>query len=228
MNLNKLIPLAFLSLITIGSTTAQENKTNSLNNSFSETKIKKGTVLISGVSNVSGSSSSFSESDNDASLLSFNLSPSVGYFVFDNLVIGLSYDLQFDREKKEVSFSTYLPDMTFTRETMDQKVRVMVNSLSFFTRYYFGERQVKPYLGLEAGYGVVSVSTVNYIPSRFGNENPIPEDDNLVLGAISGGVNIFVSKNAAIDASLFYGRSYPNKAEATALIGTNIGFSIFF
>lgn len=185
--------------------------------------------MISGVTNLSGSyTEPFFETDNDISFISFNLSPSAGYFIEDNLLIGLSYGLQFDQEKQEVSFTTYLPDMTFTRKTIDQKVRVMVNSLSLFTRYYFGERQIKPYLGLEAGYGVVSVSTKNFRPSGIGQENSIPEDDNLVLGAISGGVNIFVSRNAAIDASLFYGRSYPNKAESTALLGTNIGFSIFF
>jgi len=112
---------------------------------FAQTE--KGKFIFSGASELSFSSmTSQMEYDgkdigDDHKVTSFNIKPAVGYFVMDNLSLGLNFD--YESEKYE----------------NDKNKTFMVGPMA---RYYFGSSKFKPYVHADLMFGSMKNEGENY------------------------------------------------------------------
>lgn len=150
---------------------------------FSQTN--KGTILIDAQSNLSLSFTTqkseynglSSDADKSTNLI---LSPSMGYFIADNFVLGLSLPVRFYSSKEE--------DYTVSQTSF---------GFGPFARFYFGTSNIKPFLQANVGY----VTNSYKIENSFDNENG---SSNGILFGFGGGVAFFIKESIAINASISY------------------------
>lgn len=171
---------------------------------------EKGKWLVSGASNIGFNSVSTKFKADGMSVdgpkvNTFNISPSVGYFVVDNLSVGLSLGYtntstkDEDGEKASSSTFTFLPSLTY-----------------FFTK----NTTVKPYLGAGAGYASFK--------EKYGS---VAETNGGFAWEVQGGLAYFVNQKAAINFGLGYGEVSVEQSGFTVnanTFGAKIGFSLFF
>lgn len=169
---------------------------------------EKGKWLVSGSSNVGFNSVSTKFTANGMSVdgekvNTFNISPSVGYFVVENLSVGLSLGFTNsstteDDDKISASTFTVLPTASY-----------------FFTK----NTTVKPYLGAGVGYS-----------SYQQKYNSVAQTNGGLAWEVGGGLAYFINPKIGINLGLGYGQvSIEDSGVTTKLntFGSKIGFSLF-
>lgn len=153
--------------------------------------------------------------EEDATVNTFNVNPSVGYFVMDNLAVGLDFGYTNASQKED--------DYKF----ITSMVSVMPNA----TYYFYNEGNFIPYLGAGAGYAAVT-----YKEKESGSSYSETYDGFAWKG--KGGVVYLINKNLGLDLGLSY-TQFNNKETDTVMgstvtqknkvgtFGVNVGFSIF-
>jgi outer membrane protein W len=134
--------------------------------------------------------------------------PAFGYFVADNLSVGISLPLSFQKN----GYDLY-------------EIKESVYGASLFGRYYLGENQWKPFVGAEVGY----------LASKSYSEVTGSEMDDLFGGlayAASIGMSSFINQHVSFDFSVGYAHAnmgYSQDRElkmAISGIGIEVGLSI--
>jgi len=171
---------------------------------------EKGDFVITASSSLEFSSLS-SESNNGINTIdegrinTFGLSPGVGYFIFNNLAVGLQYT--FDRyvEKEEPIDYTETTHMVLP-----------------FAQLYFFKSNTRPFL--IAAYG----------PGRFKSGYEEKDTQKISAYQLGGGLAVFVNQHISLEFGLAYASATAkykssNQVDWTTLtkgFGGNIGFSI--
>ncbi len=138
----------------------------------------------------------------------FEINPNAGYFIIDNLAIGL-----------DLSFST-------TKNKFDDGMDISDDTTNAFgvlpsATYYFKNDKLAPYLGV--GVGFLSISS--------GDED-FNKSSGLAVGA-TGGLAYFLNTSVSLNFGVTYLYSnQTNKAESdfkvkSNVIGANIGFAVY-
>ena len=177
----------------------------------------KGKFILSGGTNLQFSSSNeeyvFSNSSSKTKQSSISFRPTMGYFVIDNLAIGLSGN-----------FST----STQEEKSFGKQISTSATIMSMAMYYFPMEGKIRPLLQIGAGY---SSMAQKYTPLQQGSE-----DKRLYSGFtynFGGGIAYFITENISFD----FGVSYTNtnfkikdnnitKLKLGNLDG-NIGISVF-
>ena len=146
----------------------------------------------------------------------FNLTPSMGYFVANNLAVGL--DLGF------VSITEKYEDYKFVTSTLSLMPTV--------TYYFKKESNIAPYLGAGVGYASISEK------ESIGSYSEKTTNDGFAWKA-KGGVVYLITPSIGVDLGLSYGEVSNNEdvsfnggkikaTNKTSTLGINAGFSFFF
>ncbi len=169
---------------------------------------EQGKFVIGGSSDLSFISTSSEVDGNDAGDSSeFEFSVDGGYFVIDNLAVGLGVDLAFGKEEEpgfeEEKSTTFL--------------------VGPFARYYFLEDKIRPFAQGSVAFGKNKTEAGS---NEF-------KSDAFAFG-FDAGVAIFLNDNISIDAALGYARTKisPDVEGARDLeangFGLAVGFNLFF
>lgn len=132
---------------------------------------------------------------------SFSFSPTLGFFVVDNLAIGIGLP---------ISVSRYQDDR--------QRYTSRNSSVAFapFGRYYFGAANIKPFL--EARFGIEHFKTVQTGRADY-------TDQALFVG-FGGGVAFFLNEHVALEPKLSYD-AY-SRDNTNSAFNFNVGFQVYF
>jgi opacity protein-like surface antigen len=174
---------------------------------------EKGSFLLSGSGSLDFAWLSLKlENDNtseDAGKMSnLEFTPGAGYFIADNLAVGLEFSLSSASQKED-----------------GDKYTETTTMLLPFARLYFGKSNVKPFVQAGVGPGW----------EKWGYKND-KETENLVGYEFDGGLAVFISPNISLDFILGYAgatakiKDYQNVEWKTTAsgFGGSIGFSIIF
>ena len=172
---------------------------------------EKGNWVISGSTSISFASTSATfefdgeEAGEDEKLSNFSITPAVGYFVIDNLAVGV--DLSFSSLKEDYDGEDYTVSSFYVMPTG--------------TYYFSAGDSLKPYVGV--GFGLISTSS--------GDED-INKSSGLAIRG-KGGLAYFLNESIALDFSVQYlNTNQKNKEESdfvtkNSSIGVGLGFSLF-
>jgi outer membrane protein len=176
---------------------------------------EKGKLLLSGATGLQFLSTNLEveydgQSQGDFDQSSFSFTPGIGYFVIDNLAVGLSAN--FETLTQEDLGDTYTANSTTILPTL---------------LYYFPlESKLRPYAQLAAGF--TSAKEKETIDS-FSVESKL-NGTSLVFG---GGASYFINKTISLDFGLAYGITTLKDSDDSDLVqkqktfGASVGFSIF-
>jgi len=135
-------------------------------------------------------------------ITSFSISPQGGYFVAENLALGLSADFAYTRFTSEFS-------PTFEGNSIGYGVGP-------FARYYIGDSRLRPLIQLLYSY--------NY--SRLDVTSQVNETTTQLFAA-GGGVAYFLTDNVAFESLISYNRDLNRNAAAPNSIDISFGFQIY-
>jgi hypothetical protein len=143
-----------------------------------------------------------------SSSTTIGLSPNVGYFVADGLMIGLNFSI----------FSTSNKD-----EGDDERYGSTLTTFQPMLRYYFTTTKVRP-------YGEVRGGILNF------KDKEEDEGDSATLFGLKGGAAIFLNEKVSLDLFLDYNMGFNNEEDeftgeeiknTSSLVSFGAGFSIF-
>ena len=174
---------------------------------------EKGSFLLSGSGSLDFASmkvkvESGDYSEESGKISTFEFTPAAGYFVLNNLAVGVQYSMSSTSEKDDGDKYTESTTMLFP-----------------FALLYFGKGNVKPFV--QAGYGP------GWAKLKYDNEK---ETQKLSGYELVGGLAIFLNQYVSLDLSLGYASAkaifksnYNTDIKSTTSgMGGNIGFSVFF
>jgi outer membrane protein len=165
------------------------------------------------------------QTQNGGKNFSGSISPSAGYFIIDNLLIGTGVP---------VSYSAY----RFPSNFNSVESATTSYGLSPFARYYIGKNHLKPYIGLAYSYS--RTSTRQTQPDFTGQVTKQTTTGSVTNLVPTIGVAYFITDNVALNAGLNYSIqsisseardanmnpvSYSYKQNLLSLV---IGFQLFF
>ena len=185
--MKKLLFTAAIAVFGFTTVNAQETKEES---TFG---FEQGNIIVEG--NIGFNSSKSTESDNTGDLFenntsSINFNPKAGYFISDDLVIGV--ELNFGSAKDE---DTFIGTTGFITESKTNNLGAGV-----FARYYFLElgKRFKTYGEFGAGFNSAKAET-----SQTGSTSLLQDSESNSIGAGLGlGINYFISDSFAINFGL--------------------------
>jgi outer membrane protein len=164
-------------------------------------QLEKGNIFIQGSSSIGFSSEKYTyisggTSTESSKSTNFGFSPKVGYFVIDNLPLGLLIDVN-----------------AYKNKAIDSDNQNTSNELLFgpFARYYFlPQNELKPMAEIYAGFGG-SKDKSDY--SGYSNESKY----GIIKLGIGAGASYFVTDHVAIDMIIGYNSSrYKLKSHTAA------------
>lgn len=144
---------------------------------------------------------------------SFEFTPRIGYFLANNLVVGIDF-----------------LNSTATEKQDGDKYKTSTFALGPFARVYLGNTNVKPFLHAGFGFGK---NTEKYNSSSAGYpDNKVKS--NLTTYDVGGGVSFFLTSKVALEVGISYGNAsskftnYYNEDATNKVkgIASSIGFSI--
>jgi outer membrane protein len=147
-------------------------------------------------------------SEDAGKMTNLEFTPGVGYFIANNLAVGLEFSISSASQKNDGDKYTETTTMLWP-----------------FARLYFGKSNVKPFVQAGVGPGW----------EKWGYKND-KETENLIGYEFDGGLAVFLSPNISLDLILGYGGAtakitdYRNMEWKTTAsgFGGSIGFSIVF
>lgn len=214
----KKLLLKILALFTISSTFAQTNQ---------------GQINVGASSNLSftfqnGNIEFDGEDIGDIpDITTFEFSPQIGYFVVDNLLLGLGTSISSEKFSTENEFSNF----------EDKSTTFAIGPL---LRYYFLNENIKPYLQGSIAYATNKIESKSEFDSDFGFENTetIEQKQNGFAFGFDAGVAFFLNKVISLDLGVGYARTSlsPNNGDdgeedvksKSNIIGAVVGFNLFF
>ncbi len=157
---------------------------------------------------------------------SFAIAPTAGYFVIDNLQVGLVLALSTEKvEGERQNFNNFGP------QTNSFESKLSTFAVGPFVRYYFLENSIKPFVQASVAY----VSTKNESDDEFSS---FESKSNGIGFGFDAGVAFFLNNFISLDLGVGYSRSIitPNNGDEgeddfkTKLnaIRANVGFNLFF
>lgn len=204
---------------------------------------EKGKILVGADSNMNFSAltnkgkSDLYESDNYKTS-NFTFSPKIGYFVANNLSLGVEVPFSFSKFK---SSSIRVNDLYYSSQYFNQEDKNTSITFAPFVKYYFNaNKTIKPFLQGQIGLGVSKFTTNrNYYVNNF---DPTIESynstskSNLFMYGVDGGLAIFFNDKISLDIALGYASTTfkrkednpYNYKEITSGFVSNIGFSLYF
>ncbi len=149
-----------------------------------------GKFLIGAGTQIGASFLTYKYQENGQSIGSYNvntysINPSIGYFLINNLEIGVTgiYSSQYQKEGSEVfSTSEY--------------------GIGPMCRYYFGHSKIKPYINGSIIF--VTISYSNPEETEFGTIDNVTSTSKGNIFNVGPGVSIFVNNFLAIDGQIDY------------------------
>jgi outer membrane protein len=177
----------------------------------------KGNYIVSGSTGLQFLSSNTKnvydgQTQNELDTKTFSFNPSVGYFIIDNLAIGLSCN---------ITSTKYEPNEDNYSKSASTLIAPTV-------MYYFPvDGKIRPFAQL--GLGLQSVT--NKVKGSYSEDKQTL--DGLAVN-VGGGVSYFVSKYVSIDLYLSYTKSNLKDTDdekfkiKQGTFGSNIGISVFF
>lgn len=184
---------------------------------------EKGSFIISGQTNL-GFASTTVKYKNDGQTFdgpktnTFNISPSVGYFVINNLALGVALDFNSSTTKLKTGTVIESPDdqifINGTKETQTT-LSIIPNAT-----YFFSEGKTRPFLSAGLGLGNNKYKS---------NVNGSSSMNGLVWTA-NGGFIFLIAPSVSIDLGLGYA-NYSFKNDGVKInsgaFGANAGISVF-
>jgi outer membrane protein len=167
----------------------------------------RGSFLISassslGYSSLSRKNEQYSVGSDAGKVSTLQLNPGVGYFLANNLALGV-----------QLSIKSYT-----TKQNMSRDSESLAMILAF-SRLYFGSGSSKPFVQGAVGIGRQEVGIKN------------PKIENVSGYEVDGGVAIFLTPNIALEFILGYTRvtsGYSDNSSTLRGLGTQVGFSLAF
>ncbi len=152
---------------------------------------EEGNILVAGKSNFQALSSSNSWKSDvdkgvDTKIIQLNFTPTVGYFVIDNLAIGVMFSMYYSSENEDDG---------------SEKTNTLT-VLMPFARYYFGAEVIRPFVELAAGLGNQK-TYYNSVNESFDFDSYA----SVKTGQMSGGIDFFLNDNVALELGLGYAYS---------------------
>ena len=168
---------------------------------------EKGKWTVSGNTSLQILNTGESGYDNKTNI---TLNTSAGYFVINNLAIGVSFAAVSQEGYSAISIIHTEPNGW---QSIKQEIHhVSISVLPTATYYFPTASKIKPYIQAGIGYGTTKIS-FNFT-------------DGLALGG-GGGIAYFINKNVSLDFGLQYLRNdYDGSIYST--FGGVVGFSLFF
>lgn len=182
---------------------------------------EKGNFTFSGSSTISFSSSKLQgefegeEVGDETTVNLFTLTPSVGYFVIDNL--SLNVEVGYSSQKQENDISEF-----------------KTNTLGLFLggNYFFetGSEKFKPFVGLSGGLSSAK-TTINF-DNGFDPQESTDESSGFTY-VVRGGLSYFINQNVSVDFLLRYLSANLEDGDDSDFVvkdrsfGVGLGFSIF-
>jgi outer membrane protein len=190
---NNFIVLVFLLLCISGF--SQE-----IDTTIEDNPVSKGTIFLSGQSSFRAGLSGLDNPFFNYS--SYSISPTIGYFLIDNLVVGAG--VNFSGFKATGSSPSEFPSES------ESKGRGI--SFAPFVRYYFNTGRIKPYVGGSVGFGSnkarnESTIIINGVSNFAENERKQRSTEYTA----TGGVAIFLTKYISVDTGVQYNNSTFNR-----------------
>ena len=188
---NIFIVLAFLLFCISGFSQDTEDTNDAV-----DSPVSKGTIFLSGQSRFSAGLNEIDDPSFNSS--SYSISPTIGYFLIDNLVVGA-----------EVSFSGFKNTRDGSGEfSSELESRGRGISFSPFARYYFNTGKIKPYVSGSVGFGSnrsrnEGIIVVNDVTDSFETDSK----GRVTLYTATGGVALFLTKDVSIDVGIQYNNS---------------------
>lgn len=187
---------------------------------FTFSQTNEGTFIFSGNTSANFSQSKTKSGNFETETTNFDINPTFGYFVKNNLYIGLAGTFQFSHVNNDQDF--------ITKSTLT----VLMPSVGY---YFPVEGKLKPFVSGSFGYA----NLVEKYESNFEPIFPDPafepiqiEKFNGFAYALAGGASYFITEHFSLDAQLSYNfiqvenKNNNNEREVSGL-GFRIGFSIF-
>lgn len=150
-------------------------------------------------------------SDGSASYNTFgiNLLPRGGYFVMDNLAVGVDLLVSLSSEKSKSS------DYKYSETTL---------AIGPFGRYYFPMEKINPFVEANVGFGTWK--------QKYSNGSSTEDKENLMLFGVGAGAGKSLGDNVMIEALVGYASQTWKDQDDTKYtygsIGLKIGFTMFF
>lgn len=158
------------------------------------------------------------KSQDGPTVSTFAFTPSVGYFVANNLAIGLDLGFASITQKEE--------EGNWTGKTTASTVTALPTA----TYYFKSGSKILPYLGAGIGYGSTKTS---YTETYNGNTDSEDETYSGLAYKAKGGIVFLLNQTVGVDLGVSYTGmngtlDSDNKIKSTTnTLGANIGFSIF-
>jgi outer membrane protein len=191
---------------------------------------EKGTFAISGKTGLGFNSTTVKyenggNTTNGPKTNSFNISPSFGYFVIDNLSLGLDFNYTTVTTKQKIL--TLSPD-AINGMIVDEKITQNTLSIVPTATYFFSKGKTRPYINAGIGYGnTKQKNSYSALSAEVSNYNI--SNNGLVWGA-GAGLAYFISKTVSFDLGLDYSEfsfKQNNVKTKSGAFGANIGISVF-
>lgn len=196
---------------------------------------EKGSFFISGKTNLGFTSNTIKykaqgQTFDGPKTNTFTISPNVGYFVIDNLALGVALDFKSSTTKIKAGTEIESPDdPTFTNGTKETQT---ILSIIPNATYFFSEGKTRPYLNTGIGFANTKNKN-NYIMYNSSGDilfsNSETKSDGFVWTA-NGGLIFLITENIALDLGLGYTNySYKNDGVkiSSGAFGANAGVSVF-
>ena len=140
----------------------------------------------------------------------FSLIPHAGYFIKDNLALGLEVSLSFSKT-----------------EDYDYDIRQRESTIAFspFARYYFGDKKVRPFVYASGGIGSHKDKFHSTITDYKRNSTY-----TLFFYRLGAGAGFFINDTVSIELELGYGRLSSKENDFGTIqnaFGLSGGFSIY-
>jgi outer membrane protein len=156
--------------------------------------VSKGTIFLSGQSSFRAGLNGIDDSTSDSS--SYSISPTIGYFLIDNLVAGAGVNISGSKLTRSISEESLI----YERESRSSGVLIIP-----FVRYYFNIGKIKPYIDASIGYGTArgrseSITIVDDVETTLKGTSKY----STTRYSVPGGAAIFLSKDISIDTGIRY------------------------
>lgn len=191
---------------------------------------EKGSFIISGKTGLGFTSNTVKykydgQTNDGPKTNTFNISPSIGYFLVDNFALGIACDYKSTTAKQNIEMLDPMITGEFTTEyikTTQTIVSVVPNAT-----YFFSKGKTRPYLG--AGLGLGSAKN----KSNFTSDDAFSNTENNKTGLVwtaSGGLMFLITPTIGLDLGLGYA-NYSFKENdvktSSGAFGANAGISVF-
>lgn len=157
---------------------------------------------------------------------SSQLSAQLGYFLIDNLVIGVGFGFNTSAEK-----STSESESVFGTNTTEIKNTEKTTQTIPFAKYYFSEKKFKPYVIVSYGFGkrreIQSIKLAVNGDVVSSEESEVGKNYSLRVLNLGAGAAFFITDFLSLELGLNYSNTYIDSETFPDLKGIKANFGLF-